>query len=161
MIRAGLRAAAVSAAALCAAACSSRWYLDGAHRQIVRTEVVVHTVPEGQVVWFNGLRQAEAPVRIPVEYEYRVEQYFRQTNYGAQMREDAEGASGALLYPLSLPASLVHGREEMKRHSYHGNRHVVSIRPDGVDPVETQIVLQGEEEYEITLTMPQALPQAR
>ena len=44
-------------------------------------------------------------------------------------------------------------REEMKRHVYGANRHVVSARLKGYDDAEREITLEGEERVEVELKL--------
>ncbi|MCE9636194.1 MAG: hypothetical protein K8T90_10870 [Planctomycetes bacterium] len=142
--------------ALCAAAtagCQSQWYMTVEHAEVVRTDVVVRTEPTGATVSFDGRVQDAAPLRIPVDYEHSTQQWERQTNAGARMRESTGVIGTILLFPIWLPASFFHSREEMKRHVYGLNRHVVSAQMQGYEAAEQQIELEGEAQVEVSLKL--------
>ena len=157
-LRAAVLAAAAWAAltALTATGCQSQWYLQQEHEQVVRTEVLVRTDPTGATVWFDKTRIDTSPVVIPVEYAYTTEQGERQTNVGAQMREDLGIVGTILLFPIWIPASFFHTRDEMKRHVYGSNRHVISARTDAAQAEQT-IELAGETRVEVTIALPRTV----
>lgn len=150
------RWAALAAAGTAAAGCQSQWYLQQEHEQIVRTEVLVRTEPSGATVWFDKTRIDTSPVVIPVEYAYTTEQWERQTNMGAVYREQWGIVGTILLFPIWIPASFFHTREEMKRHVYAGNRHEIRATTQAAEASQT-VELAGEARIEVTLTLPRAV----
>lgn len=149
------RGTAVASAlvALAAAGCRSQWYMTVEHSEIVRTDVVVRTEPTGATVAFDGRVQDTAPLRIPVDYEHSTQQWERQTNAGAAIRENTGIIGTILLFPIWIPASFFHTREEAKRHVYGANRHVVAARLQGFDDAEQAIELGGEAQVEVVLKL--------
>jgi hypothetical protein len=140
--RAGLlaRLAAPACLALGAAGCQSQWYLGPQQHDLVTTNVLVRTEPPGAFVAFNGVEQAKAPVRIPVEYNHVEQMWTRQTN--------------TLL--------LFHHAEDRRRHVYGENRHTVSAHLPGHDDAEQVLVLEGEDEIEVLLRLqPSVAPAQR
>lgn len=144
---------ALALAATAAGGCQSQWFYETAHSEVVRTDVVVRTSPTGALVFLNGTRMDTAPIRIPVAYEHVTEQWFRQSNYGARIRESTGVWGTILLFPIWLPASLIHGTQEMKRHVYNGGRLSIAARMDGREPADRTIDIQGEAEVEVLLEL--------
>lgn len=147
------RAALAAAACLVAGGCRSQWFHETSRSEVVRTDVVVRTQPPGAVVWIDDRRMDAAPVRIPVEYEHVTEQWSRQSNQGAAIRESTGVVGTILLFPIWLPASLIHGREEMKRHVYGANVHVLRASHEDHGRAEKTIELAGEEEVVVDLVL--------
>lgn len=147
------RAAIAPAAALLAAGCQSQWVQENEHSEIVRTDLLVRTEPTGALVFLNRRRMDAAPVRIPIEYEHVTQQWFRQSNYGAQLRESWGPVGTILGFPIWLPASFFHGTQEMKRHVYASNVHVVAAELEGYYRAEATVELHGEEQKDVTLTL--------
>jgi hypothetical protein len=121
--------------------------------EVVRTDVVVRTEPNGAMVSLNGQQMDAAPVRIPVEYEHVTQQWLRQSNYGASIRSGLDTFWTIVLFPVWAPASLIHGEQEMKRHVYNGQRHVVTAWARGFEPEDREIVLDGEDQVDVLLTL--------
>lgn len=145
------------AAALLAAGCSSQWYPGVQHSDVARTDVVIHTVPEGATIEFGGRRQsAPSPIRVPVNYDHTVTMYERQSNHGASMREGMSPVVQVLTFPVWAIASFFHYREEMKRHEYGGNVHEIVARLAGYAEARQTVRLEGEAEVPVTLTLERA-----
>jgi hypothetical protein len=112
--------------------CTSQWYMGGERAELVTTVVRVDTEPQGAVVYFNGVRQAAAPVRIPVEYDHVEQLWSRQNNR-------------FLVY---------HYREDRRRHVYGNNVHTVAAHLPGHVEAEQVVTLEGQEEVAVTLRLP-------
>lgn len=147
-------AAATTLLALAAApGCSSKWFRQGESVYIVRTDVVVRTQPTAADVTFNGVRMAQAPVKIPVEYDHVAERYVRQSNYGVAIRESTGVVGTILLFPVWLPASIIQFREEMTRYVYGNNRHTVGASLPGRQDASQEITLEGQAEFPVELRL--------
>lgn len=141
-------------AAVLAAGCQTSWVMDDARQETVETQVVIRSEPTGAMIRFNGRKQDAAPIRIPVRYTHQTEQWARSSNYGASIRESTGIVGTLLLIPVWLPASFVQFRDQMKRHTYGGNEHVVlGTFADGSESERT-VKLEGEAEVTVTLTPP-------
>jgi hypothetical protein len=147
------RGVTAAALALLLAGCQSQWIQQGEHSEVVRTELLVRTEPTGAMVSLNRTKMDVAPVRIPIEYEHVTEQWFRQSNYGEHLRDSTGVVGTILLFPIWLPASLFHGKQEMKRHVYASNLHTVKAQLDGYYPAEQQVELKGEEQVDVLLAL--------
>lgn len=156
--RRGLLLAATLGAVAGSGGCAAAWMRQGESRDIVRTNVVVDTDPPGAMVTFNAVKMDRAPVRIPVEYDHVAQRWARQNNYGSKIREDTGTIGTILLFPIWLPASIVQFREEMVRHVYGGNRHVVGAWADGHADASQEITLEGEDEIRVTLRLEPTTP---
>lgn len=142
------------ALALLTAGCSSQAYLQHQRPEFVTTEVVVRTSPpEDATVYFNNVRQATAPVRIPVEYTHVEQLYARQTNWGKTWRESWSWPMKILGAPIWLVGSLFHYREEIRRHTYGGHEHEVSAQAPGYIEAFRVIELEGEERVDVHLEL--------
>jgi hypothetical protein len=155
------RRAAVLLPCLAAAAapgCAGSWFRQGESIYIVRTEVVVDTDPPGAMVLFDGVNLDRAPIRLPVEYDHVSERWARQSNYGVLIREGTGLLGTILLFPIWLPASILQLREEVTRHTYGGNRHVVGAWAEGFEDASREITLEGEAEVQVGLRLERRAP---
>jgi hypothetical protein len=144
----------VLAAALLAAGCTSQWYEGPSTRDVVLTDVVIHTEPEGADILVDDVKQtARSPIRLPVRYDHTATIWERQTNAGRQMREDMGPVMTILTCPVWLVASLFHEKEELLRHTYEGNVHNVTALMPGRDQADLTVTLKGEAEKVVTLKL--------
>jgi hypothetical protein len=142
---------------LLAAGCQTQWYSVGTTRDVVRTDVVIRTRPPGAEIRFDDkLMSAKSPIRIPVEYDHAETLYERQTNYGADLREDKGTLAQVLLAPLWIPMSLFHHRQELRRHEYGGHLHTVAASLEGYAPTSAAITLDGESERTVQFDLVRA-----
>ena len=111
--------------------CTSQWYLQFETSDLVTTDVVVRTVPEGATISVDGATQAKSPVRIPIEYDHIEQLWSRQAN--------------KLL--------LFHYREDLRRHVYGHNKHVITAILRGHEDAEREIVLEGEDEVIVEIPL--------
>jgi len=146
--------ALIAALSIPLAACQSQWYLEVENAEVVTTEVVVRTSPAGAHVAFDGVRQGQAPIRIPVEYFHTQQLWSRQNNQGARMREDMSTPVQILTFPVWGIASFFHYTEDARRHVYSAHRHVVSAALKGRQEASRDVVLEGEAEYVVDLELP-------
>ena len=153
-----LRIAALLLVAAALGACQSPWYRQQEHGEIVTTHVIIHTEPAGATVYFNGTRQAAAPVDIPVEYHHVEELWVRQNNHGARMREGWSKLVTFVTFPIWGVASFFHYEDQVRRHVYGGNRHTVSASLKGHQEAFEKIELEGEAEVRVDLTLPARKP---
>lgn len=142
--------------ALCLAlgACQSQWFMEHDQSEIVTTNVLVFTQPEGARVDLNGVYQADAPVRIPIEYSHTEQLWSRQTNAGARMREGMSPVVQVLTFPVWLIASVFHSTEDVRRHVYDGNRHSVRASAPQHQELTRVVQLEGEDEIRVELVLP-------
>jgi hypothetical protein len=148
------RLAGLCAAAALATGCSTQWYPGYSKRDVVRTDVVIRSEPRGATITFNGVRQpVPAPIRIPVEYDHTETRYERQSNYGQRMREDMGPVLSIVTFPVWMVASLFHYKEDLRRHEYGGNRHVIDAWLKGYDDAHEEILLEGEGEHPVDIKL--------
>jgi hypothetical protein len=137
-----------------AAGCTSQWYPGVSHHDIARTDVVISSEPAGASLEFDGKKlEAPAPVRLPVEYTHTETQYERQSNYGISMRKDMSTPVAILTFPIWAVASLFHYKEQLRRHDYGGNVHVITAFVHGYDEGREEIKLEGEAEKVVTFKL--------
>lgn len=148
--------AVLSLAVLAAAGCQTQWYQVDVEEERVITNVVVRTVPAGATVYLNDRRMERAPVRIPMSYLHETSLWERQSNVGAQIRESTGIVGTILLFPVWLPASFFHTREELMRHVYGSNVHRLRARFDDGSESEKELRLEGEAEVEVEIAAPAA-----
>ena len=145
---------ALACLALLAAGCSSQWYPGVTHSDIARTEIVIRSDPTGAVITFDGRQQpSPAPIRIPVEYSHSDTLYERQSNHGAAMRESMAWPFQILTFPVWMVASFFHFKEELRRHEYGGNVHVIDAHLPGYDDERVNITLEGQGELPVDVKM--------
>ena len=138
-----------------AAGCSSQWYAGNSKRDIARTDVIIHTQPEGATVVFDGHAQPEpSPIKIPVEYDHVETVWERQSNYGTRMLDGMNPIVAVLTFPVWAVASFFHYREDTRRHEYGGNSHVISAYIPGRDEAQETITLEGEAQVTVNLSLP-------
>ena len=135
------------------AGCQSQWFLVTQRNDLVTTDLLVRTEPTGAPVSFNGVEMERAPFRLPVEYDHEEKLYERQTNVGAQLREDWGTVGTIIGFPIWGPASAFHRTEERRVHVYGRNRHVISASLGGYDEAWQELVLEGEDEIEVSLEL--------
>lgn len=138
---------------LALAGCQSQWYLQHDRPELVTTHVIVRTDPPKAAVSLNGVPQNVAPVRIPIEYHHIEELWTRQSNYGARMREDWAPIVQIVTLPIWGVASFFHFNEDRRRHKYGGNTHELTARKMGYHDARQVLVLEGEAEVEVTLSL--------
>ena len=141
------------AAVLALSACQTQWFLERDYGELVTTEVVVKTDPPNAHVSFDGVRMAKSPVRIPVEYHHSDQLWSRQNNYGARMREDWSTTMQIIGFPVWGIASFFHFSEDMQRHVYSANQHVVSATLKGHHEASEELLLEGEAEVVVELKL--------
>lgn len=145
---------AIVLSAVSLASCTSQWYPGSAVRDIAKSDIVIRSEPPGATILFNGKRQpSPAPIRIPVEYSHSETLYERQTNSGVAMRESMGPVLSIVLFPVWMVASLFHYKEDVRRHEYGGNHHVIDAHLLGYDDLREEITLEGQSEFPVTLTL--------
>jgi hypothetical protein len=145
---------ALGVVALAAAGCTSQWYEGPSTRDVVTTDVVVHTEPEGATILFNGKEQkAPSPIRVPVRYDHTTTMWERQTNAGESMREGMGTLTTILTFPIWGIASFFHSKEEVLRHTYEGGTHQVTALLPGYDQADETVTLKGEAEKTVTIPL--------
>jgi hypothetical protein len=152
-----VRAAALAAAplaALASAGCKSQWYQVSAEDERVVTHLEVRSVPSGAMIFLNDAQMDTTPVRIPMAYPHEVSLWERQTNVGNRIRESTGVLGTIFLFPIWIPASLVHQREELKRHDYGFNVHKLRARFGDGSELEREIRLEGEAEMLVEFAAP-------
>ncbi len=135
------------------AGCQSAYVLDHEARELVQTEVVVRSAPEGAEIRFDGRSFGPAPLRMPIEYDHTEQLYLRQTNFGADMREGMSGLTTVLTFPVWAVASLFHHKEELRRHVYGRNEFAVTASLPGRPVAERRVKLEGEDVVEVELEL--------
>ncbi len=150
----------VPAAALAAAglllvlpACKSRWHKQSTHDERVITNLIVRSSPPDAMVSLNGVDQATAPVRIPIEYAHSEEHYARQMSYGRLWLEEWSVPFKILGAPIWILALPLHHRQELRRHVYGHNLHVVSVRARGYVERVRELKLEGQDDVEFTMEL--------
>jgi hypothetical protein len=138
---------------LCLPACQTQFFLQHDQSDLVTTNVLVESVPTGGWVSFDGVGQAAAPVRIPVQYTHTEQVWSRQTNHGASMRENWSTVGVVLGFPIWGIASFFHYTETVRRHVYSGNRHEVTATMKGRSERTRTLELQGEDEIRVELEL--------
>ena len=99
-------------------------------RQKTITEVTVRTTPDGADVFLNGSLLGQAPLVVPVKYGYVTRHYQRRN---------------AVPYPHV---------EDKEVRTYENNEFVFEARKMGHVEAQKELVLNGEENVEISIELP-------
>jgi hypothetical protein len=137
--------------ALLLTGCQSQWYMQHEVQNLITTEVVIHSDPEGGRIRWQNVPIGRTPVRLPVEYDHVEQLWTRQNNYGARMREDMGTVVTVLTFPVWMIASFFHTTEDRRRHLYGGNEFTVSISKSGYAIEERDVKLEGEDEVNLSV----------
>ena len=141
-------------AVLISAGCKSAWFEDKSYTDLVVTDLIVRTSPAGAAVEIGGEERGKSPLKMPVQYPHTMTTYQRQTNVGQSLR-DSWGTIGTIIgFPIWIPASLFHTTEERRLHEYGSNKFEVSAYLAGHDEKWQDVELQGEDTFEVDLTLP-------
>ena len=136
-----------------APACQTQWFQVTANEDTVTTTVRVRSNPTGAKILRNETDIGPAPLDMPVRYPHKTSLWERQTNLGATLR-DSWGTVGTIIgFPIWLPASLIHLKEEKYRHEYGSNRFVLSALLPGYDEGWREVDLNGEDEIDVVFDL--------
>lgn len=144
----------LSAVSLLVCACSQTAQKGPSFRQTVTTYAQITANVPAQV-WIGQNNVGTTPISYPFTYEEQVDRTVKTANYW-ETNPGTAAALSVLSFGTYIPFSFIPAEPTSKTEAsgkYFNNRFSLRLVADGYEPLEYELVCQGEEKIEVSLSL--------